>query len=141
MTHEGLDLAQRLHQAGLRMTPQRQIVLDSLCAAGPHATAEEIFQRVREAAPSVDRATVYRTLSTLEEIAIVDVTRVHGKLVYEISGERPHHHLVCRRCGKMIELTHEPFSHLYHSLQEMTGFQILDRHLSLTGLCPACQGA
>jgi Fur family ferric uptake transcriptional regulator len=123
------------------MTPQRQIVLDCLCAAGPHATAEEIFERVHRVAAAIDRATVYRTLATLERIQVVDVARIGGRMAYEIAYGEPHHHLICRQCGKLQEVGHGPFGAMFRALERQTGFRVTMRHLTLLGLCARCSDA
>lgn len=139
MTHEHLDLAARLRAAGRRMTPQRQIVLDALCAAGPHATAEEVYEHVHRHSPAVHRATVYRVLNTLEELRIIETARVGGRLVYEIVGGEPHHHLLCRACGATYNVGPEPVAAFLERLEAESGYRLDARHLVLEGLCPRCQ--
>ena len=90
------------------MTPQRQMVLDAVCEIGEHARPEQVYELVQQKSPAVHRATVYRTLKLLCELGLVaDTVTAEGHLVYEIAGERPHHHLVCRCCGADVEFSDE----------------------------------
>ena len=61
-----------------------------------------------------------------------------SKYAYEISGYA-HHHLICRKCGMEVEVPQVNAEALYTELQESTGFQLLQNHISFFGLCPACQ--
>ena len=58
MSHTTLDLAAALHDRGARLTPQRQIILDALCALGGHVTVAELYERVHADFPAIDRSTV-----------------------------------------------------------------------------------
>ena len=141
MSHQELDLATTLHHQGHRMTPQRQMVLDAVCEIGDHARPEQIYELVRQKSPAVHRATVYRTLKLLCELGLVtDTVAANGHLVYEIAGEQPHHHLICRHCGNDVEFLDEDYRAFLEALQDNTGFRIETTHITLSGLCPACHG-
>jgi Fe2+ or Zn2+ uptake regulation protein len=140
MSHQELDLATTLHHQGHRMTPQRQMVLDAVCEIGQHARPEQVYELVQQKSPAVHRATVYRTLKLLCELGLVtDTPTAEGHLVYEIAGEQPHHHLVCRCCGADVEFSDEDFRAFAEVLQDNTGFHIETTHVTLSGTCPACQ--
>jgi len=140
MSHQELDLATTLHHQGHRMTPQRQMVLDAVCEIGEHARPEQVYELVQQKSPAVHRATVYRTLKLLCELGLVtDTLTAEGYLVYEIAGEQPHHHLVCRRCAADVEFSDEDFRAFMEALQENTGFRIETTHITLSGLCAACR--
>ena len=122
------------------MTPQRQMVLDAVCEIGEHARPEQVYELVHQKSPAVHRATVYRTLKLLCELGLVsDTVTAEGHLVYEIAGERPHHHLVCRCCGADVEFSDEDYRAFAETLQEKTGFHIEATHITLSGVCPPCQ--
>ena len=97
------ELRQTLHRRGLRMTPQRQLVLDAVSELG-HATPEAVCTRVQATAPAVNITTVYRTLDLLEQLGVVKHTHLgHGAPTYATS-EHEHVHLVCHRCGRVDEI-------------------------------------
>lgn len=132
----GPDLAARLHELGLRMTPQRERVLDTVRDMG-HATPEQIFDRIGD----VDLATVYRTLELLEGIGMVRHTHLdHGAPAYR-PAEDDHVHVVCHECGKVIDVPAALADDLERRLLSERGF-LLDRaHLTVFGRCRECAPA
>jgi len=90
-----------LRERGLRLTPQRQLILEAVHELG-HATPEQIHHTVRERAAGVNITTVYRTLELLEDLSLVSHTHLsHGSPTYHRAGEDQHVHLVCRNCGSI----------------------------------------
>ena len=99
-------LRRTLHERGLRMTPQRQLVLDAVRALG-HATPEQVCAQVQEKAPAVNITTVYRSLDLLERLGVVRHTHLgHGAPTYSVH-EHEHVHLVCHGCGAVTEVATE----------------------------------
>ena len=140
MSHNTWDYATFLRERGYRMTPQRQIMMDAICESGGHTTLSEIMARVRRKAPSINPATVYRSLHFLLEVGLIVKAEIaQGEVVYEIAGRSPHHHLLCRSCQREIEIDAQPLAALQAELQARYGFVIDVAHLLLTGLCACCQ--
>ncbi|WP_433800641.1 Fur family transcriptional regulator [Actinomycetospora sp. CA-084318] len=134
------ELRQTLHRRGLRMTPQRQLVLDAVSELG-HATPEAICTKVQEIAPAVNITTVYRTLDLLEQLGIVRHTHLgHGAPTYA-TGEHEHVHLVCHRCGTVDEVDAELLDDLAEVLATRTGFALDATHVALSGLCSRCESS
>ena len=110
-------LRRTLHERGLRMTPQRQLVLDAVRALG-HATPEQICTEVQSTAPAVNITTVYRTLDLLERIGLVRHTHLgHGAPTYS-EQEHQHVHLVCHACGTVTEVPTELMDELAERLRD-----------------------
>ncbi len=141
MTHFNVDYAALMRKRGFRVTPQRQIILDAICEGGGHTTPEEIYRRVHAKAPAINRATVYRTLDFLCELRLVVAMRVGDQTYYEIAGERPHHHLVCRSCGAIIQLDSTLLEGLVASIDKKHHFYVDMDHVGLFGLCEDCRRA
>lgn len=140
MTHQRLDINSIIHEHGYRLTPQRQFILDAICESGGHTTVEQIYQRVHTIAPSINLATVYRTLDFLCELRLVVAADIGGgRMVYEIAGEIPHHHLVCRQCGKVESISHETVVSLFSKIEQEQQFTVDMDHLALFGLCQNCK--
>jgi Fur family ferric uptake transcriptional regulator len=130
-------LRRSLHERGLRMTPQRQLVLDAVRALG-HATPEQICTEVQSAAPAVNITTVYRTLDLLERIGMVRHTHLgHGAPTYS-AQEHQHVHLVCHSCGRVTEIPTELMSELAGRLGTDFGFELDVTHVALSGACHDC---
>jgi Fur family transcriptional regulator, ferric uptake regulator len=134
------ELRQALHRRGLRMTPQRQLVLDAVRHLG-HATPEQICAHVQRAAPAVNITTVYRTLDLMERLGLVRHTHLgHGAPSYS-EQEHEHVHLVCHTCGEVIEAPTDLMDELAERLRTEAGFALDASHVALTGRCRACQDA
>ncbi|WP_367134372.1 Fur family transcriptional regulator [Saccharothrix sp. HUAS TT1] len=130
-------LRKTLHERGLRMTPQRQLVLDAVRELG-HATPERICQRVQVTAPTVNITTVYRTLDLLDRLGLVRHTHLgHGAPNYSVD-EHEHVHLVCHRCGRVDEVPCDLLAPLGGTLRERHGFELDASHLALSGTCREC---
>jgi Fur family ferric uptake transcriptional regulator len=132
-------LRHTLHERGLRMTPQRQLVLDAVRELG-HATPEQICAAVQRVAPAVNITTVYRTLDLLEQLGLVQHTHLgHGAPTYS-SETHQHVHLVCHSCGEVTEVDRELLDELAARLQTEHGFLLDASHVGLTGRCKNCSG-
>lgn len=141
MSHTTLDYAERIRAQGFRLTPQRQMILDAICEMGGHVTPDAIYARVRDKAPAVNRATVYRNLDFLCDVRLVVAAHIGRHTVYEIAGAQPHHHLICRQCGEVIQLGHDAVQGFFAQIDHQQAFQVDMDHLTLFGLCPRCRPA
>ncbi|MCP4359295.1 MAG: transcriptional repressor [Chloroflexi bacterium] len=140
MSHDMTAIASQLRQAGYRVTPQRQLILDAICVLGGHVTPEEVYEQVKTITPSLNRATVYRTLHFLSEQRIITVTQLRdGRFRYELAGKKPHHHLVCQQCGDSIEIPHTMLNQFYSQMETDYDFTIDMNHISFFGFCAQCR--
>ena len=127
-----------LRERGGRVTTARRAIIAALLGAGDHVTADELTVAVQAAHPDVHQSTIYRTLEALEDLAVVDHVHLgHGRAVYHLADEA-HQHLVCERCGVVIEVPDQAFAPLATTLRRKFGFTIDPRHFALSGLCRAC---
>lgn len=132
---------ERLRRLGIRVTPQRLLVLEAL-AQGGHQTADAVQQWVALRYSGMNLATVYRTLDILTEAGLVAQTDLGGgAAAFELVGDSPHHHLICAHCGHMAEIGDEAIADLRARLLASNGFQMRSRHLAIFGLCQACREA
>ncbi|MSV32054.1 MAG: transcriptional repressor [Bryobacterales bacterium] len=130
---------------GVRMTRQRQILLDLIDKSGLHLDAESLYHLAREKDAKLNRVTVYRTLKMLKMEGLVDELDLlhHGgdQHYYETRMKREHAHVVCLRCGKIEEYFGEPLAHIRQQVKETFGFEILLVRTEIGGYCPNCQMA
>lgn len=133
---EDVELATRLRARGLRMTPQRDDVLQAVRELR-HATPEQ----VRDAVPGVDVTTVYRTLELLEDLGLVRHTHLgHGAPSYRPADD-DHLHVVCHSCGAVVDAPQDLADALARRLVDEQGF-VLDRaHFTVFGSCRECAGS
>jgi Fur family ferric uptake transcriptional regulator len=139
MSHQSFDYAALLRERGFRVTPQRQLILDAICAAGDHLSPDDVYRRVRATAPAIHRATVYRTLDFLCEMRLIVAMRWRGRTFYEIAGEAPHHHLICRNCDQIARIDHKTMKALLARIERQHDFSIDMDHIVLFGLCSDCR--
>lgn len=127
-----------LRQRGFRMTPQRQAILRTLDETGGHLSPSDIFNQVRESLPGLTEATVYRTLDFLAKNEMINPAQTaNGHLVYEISRD-DHHHLICRVCGREVQVEHAWVRSAYEQIEEKTNYHLSMSHLTFFGVCPDC---
>ena len=141
MKPESTGLCALLHQRGERLTIQRQLVFEAICASNGHTSPEEVYEYVHERAAAINRTTVYRTLDFLCTVGLVTSTTAQGgHLVYEAVKQERHHHLVCRMCGSNITLPHTFIAPLVERIATVYGFVVAETtHLSLAGVCAECR--
>lgn len=133
-------LAQSLHAKGLRMTHQRQLILEVLSSSQEHLDAEALHDRVKLRDPRISLATIYRTLSLLKEFEMVQEHHLgegHGH--FETSQDVPHYHFTCQGCGLVIEFEAPPIGEVIDSLIEQEGIQVIETHFHIKGYCLKCQ--
>jgi Fur family ferric uptake transcriptional regulator len=140
--HGAAPLAERLRARGLRLTAQRQRVLEAV-AALEHATPELIGARLREEAgpdgAAPDASTVYRTLELLERLGLVWHTHLgRGAPIYH-AAEHPHLHVVCASCGEIASADPDLLAGAAERLAAELGFTVDVGHVALSGTCRACQ--
>jgi len=124
-------------QIGFKLTPQRIAILDYLDGNKEHPSAEEIYRAVSEKFPTMSFATVYNTLDALKRRGmLLEITIDPGKKRFDPDSE-PHHHLVCIRCKKVVDV-HNKFE-LTIPNSERHGFEIIGDHIEFYGLCEKCR--
>jgi Fur family transcriptional regulator, ferric uptake regulator len=129
-----------LKEKGYRLTPQRLMVLETLHQAEDHISAPEIFARVQAKYPFVNKSTVYRTLELLKELGLVTETEFGGDtLYYHHADKGHHHHLICEKCGRVIEVTEDVLAPLDEALRARCQFSADLRHLAIRGRCLNCR--
>ena len=127
-----------LRAQGGRVTTCRRTILETFLGIGGHVTAESLTLRVQASQPDLHESTVYRFLDELERLGVVDHVHLgHGPAVYHLASDA-HHHLVCDRCGTVVEVPEEVFAGLRGRLHDDFGFTLQPRHFAVTGRCQAC---
>ena len=132
-----------LQKQGIRLTRQRQILLDLIDKSGQHLDADSLFQLAQEKDSKLNRVTVYRTLKLLKQEGLVDeLDLMHyggDQHYYETRMKQEHAHIICLRCGKVEEFFGEPLQKLRRQIEGDFGFQILLARTEIGGYCSHCQ--
>jgi Fur family ferric uptake transcriptional regulator len=137
-------IEKQLHQAGLKLTPQRRATVKTLLRLHEsHLSAEELFAKVKEAEPDIGLATVYRTLEVLAELRIVNrVSFEDGITRYDLRTEDSghfHHHLLCQVCGRVEEIHEDLLLDVEQKVEQDYGFKVADHRLTFLGICAKCR--
>ena len=136
MTSPQTYMIQRAEALFQRRTLPRRKLLDVLLSKTGHFSAEEVSKQM----PAVGRATVYRTLAQLVDAGLVcRVLLEGGGLHYQVAPQRHHHHLVCIRCDKVLDVESCEVSEFTESIALRHGFAPLTHRLEIYGLCADCQ--
>ena len=134
------SMTDELSHQGYRMTPQRLMIVSAIESSENHISAEDIYAQVVAKYPNVNVSTVYRTLELLEQLGLVTKTEMGvGRIMYHPLEKGHHHHLVCRECGKMIDLDESTLTPLKETLLRDYQFIADLRHLGILGLCANCK--
>jgi len=129
--------AEALRKRGVRLSRQRAAVADVFFETDDHLTAPELWRRIRAHQPSIGLATVYRTLSVLVENQLAALHPLdEGGALYEprLTGDH-HDHLVCTRCGLLIEFLDPDLERLQVTVASSHGFTLRDHRVKLFGHC------
>jgi Fur family ferric uptake transcriptional regulator len=140
------QIKKELHSQGYKLTPQREATLTVLLEREEdHLSAEEVFLLVKDKAPEIGLATVYRTLDLLTELGIVDkINFGDGVARFDLRKEgidHFHHHLVCMECGSVEEIIEDLLVDVEKIVEEKWQFRVKDHRLTFHGICKNCQEA
>lgn len=126
----------------LRPTRQRKAVSACLSSFDDFKSAQDIHDLLRQSGETVGLSTVYRTLQALADSGEVDVLRnpdmAAGEALYRRCSATHHHHLVCRGCGRTVEVEGPTVERWADSIAEKHGFNAISHTLEIFGTCPDC---
>lgn len=137
------NLKNVLKEKGYKLTPQRRAIVEIIIKnEGSHLTTEEIYNLVKDECPEIGLATVYRTVMLLEEMGLLSKLDLNdGCSRYELIHEdenHQHHHLICRKCGKVIEVQGDLLEELEENIEKKYNFKIEDHSVKFYGICSEC---
>jgi len=132
-------LASYLDDHKLKHTKQRDAILEVFLETRGHVTSEDLFKKVRELYPRIGHTTVYRTMKILCDAGLASERHFeNGAARYEIE-QRHHDHLLCLRCGKIIEFESATIEGAQDEVARRYGFRLLHHRHELYGHCSDCQ--
>lgn len=141
LKHQWADY-QRQH--ALKTTSQRELIVDVFLQCKEHVSIEELLLRVRQRSAKIGYATVYRTMKLLGAAGLAASRQFgDGQTRYEVAGpdSRHHDHLICLRCGLILEFENDEIEALQDKVaRQLGGFRVVKHKLELYGLCPKAQG-
>ncbi len=136
------NFKQLLKKNNLKFTIQREVILETLYNSDEHLTPEGLHHLIQEKVPDLKTgiATVYRTLSLLEESNVVTSLSfgAQGKK-YELGAKEHHDHLICTICGQITEFVDNEIERRQHAITDELGFTMSDHSMQIYGICKECQ--
>jgi len=132
-------LIQSLRTKGLKITPQRLAIFKILEDNKSHPGAEEIYLKVRRNCPTISLATIYQTLDTLEYIGGIRVLRCDKRRTRYDPDLSPHHHLICTRCNKIMDLEQDFSKNVKLPPSYRNRFEVDDFSVVFYGICQVCK--
>jgi Fe2+ or Zn2+ uptake regulation protein len=135
------SILESLRAGGKKLTKPRKALLEILESSPLPITAAEVHARLRKKRRAADLVTVYRNLSMLQELGLVNPIGLHeGQMRYEVHyGREHHHHIQCRGCGLIVDLLLCPLKKLTDLVERQTKFAVEGHALEFFGWCPQCR--
>lgn len=134
------QMIEKLKENEFRITPQRYAVLRILAQSENHPSAESIYEQLVADYPTMSPATVYKTINLLKkngEVLELEFSEMSNR--YDGNKPYPHPHMICTKCGAIVDPPMHDFEKLKSKMMEETGFTIDNFRLDFFGLCPNCQ--
>ena len=124
--------------SNMRLTSQRQVILEELQKVTSHPTASDVFDMVRKRLPRIGLGTVYRNLDLLAEKGIIKKLEVGGEQKRFDGDISPHYHVRCVRCNRVEDVFIERHRELEKIAATCCNYKILDHHVQFSGVCSKC---
>lgn len=139
-TNKRLDhIIKLLRERGNRLTPQRVAILTAFIENESHPTAEQIHKEILKAFPTTSLATVYKTINLLKDIGeILELEFGDDSSRFDARKPHPHPHMICTKCGVIMDSELDKFEIIIDKLAKQTGFSVQSHRFDIFGLCASC---
>lgn len=128
-----------LKKKKMKITSQRKAIIEIFLELGGHVSVEDIFHEIRKRKKNIGLATIYRTFSMLKEAGLVSERDFRdGRTRFEIVSEH-HDHIICQKCGKVVEFKDETIEKLQEEISKRLGFVLISHRHELIGICEDCR--
>ena len=136
-------IVQAFEDAGYQTTPHRRLMAELVAGSRGHFSAADLQDRARQRRAKVGRATIFRALELLTSLHVVErldlPNRSHAYVLCD--PDEHHHHLVCSRCGRSVDVADGELARLVDEIGRRNGYRIETHRLELFGICPLCAGS
>ncbi|MEW8998131.1 MAG: Fur family transcriptional regulator [Thermoanaerobacter sp.] len=130
------EAIKKLKDHNYKLTPQRELILDIMLNQQGYLSVRQIYEKVKEVFPQVSIDTVYRNLSLLKDINILNETTIGNNIMYVMRKEIHSHTMRCLKCGKIFELDICPLELWINQIKD---FEIVDHKIEIVGYCKDCR--
>ncbi len=136
------NLVQLLRKRGLKMTPQRMVILNILSRTEKHLTADEVYQEAKKTYPMLSATTVYRNLEDMVGAGLLSHFKYSGSAMRYDTNIEQHHHFICTRCGSVKDIYLKTIDYDVDTKKfALDRFRIDGSELYLNGVCEGCLGS
>jgi Fur family transcriptional regulator, ferric uptake regulator len=122
----------------MRLTTQRQIILEELGKVTSHPTANEVYDMVRKRLPRIGLGTVYRNLELMAETGLILKIEVGGTQKRFDATTTPHYHIRCISCGKVDDIELPVMANINKTAADISQYEVLGHHIEFSGICSTC---
>ncbi|WP_449537762.1 Fur family transcriptional regulator [Ferdinandcohnia sp. Marseille-Q9671] len=130
------ELIPFLKERGLRITPQRTLILQTILSLKGHPTVEDIHKQL----PHISLATIYNNVKLFVSLKILkELPYGNGLSKYELANQPNHYHILCESCGEIIDFSYPGLKEIEHVACRLTQFKIYSHQMEVYGLCRSCQ--
>ncbi|THE12436.1 transcriptional repressor [Bacillus timonensis] len=130
------ELIPFLKERGLRITPQRTLILQTILSLKGHPTVEEIHRQI----PHISLATIYNNVKLFVSLRILkELPYGNGLSKYELTNQPNHYHILCEACGDIIDFNYPTLTQIEDVANKLTQFKINSHQMEVYGLCQSCQ--
>jgi Fur family peroxide stress response transcriptional regulator len=127
------------HERGIPCTIQRRSILEAVLDSSDHPTANQVYEAAKILNRDISRATVHRNLETLVSLGLITKTCHPGNVIRYDACTESHHHLICLRCDKIVDLHDNNLNSLQLPDTSAYQFEVSDFHVQIRGLCNECR--
>ncbi|NNK55724.1 MAG: transcriptional repressor [Desulfofustis sp.] len=125
-------------QSDIRLTPQRQVILEELAKVKTHPTANEVYDMVRKRLPRIGLGTVYRNLELMADNGMILKLEVGGSQKRFDATTDLHYHIRCTGCGRVDDIQFSAMPQLDQLAANSSDYQVLGHHIEFSGICESC---
>jgi Fur family peroxide stress response transcriptional regulator len=130
----------KLKEGRHKLTPQRLAIISILTGNEDHPSVEDICRQLQKRFPGISQATVYRNIMLIKSLGeVLEIGFAAGSSRYDGRNPRPHPHVVCLKCHKIIDPQLDGLRDITKKIAEKSGFEIVTYRLDFFGLCPDCR--
>ncbi|RFB14896.1 transcriptional repressor [Bacillus sp. HNG] len=130
------ELVPFLKERGLRITPQRTLILQTILSLKGHPTVEDIHCQI----PHISLATIYNNVKLFVSLRILkELPYGNGLSKYELANQPNHYHILCEACGDIIDFNYPTLTQIEDVVNKLTKFKINSHQMEVYGLCQLCQ--
>jgi len=135
-------IVEKFRKKSLKLTPQRLAIAKILALSKGHPSVEEIFEQLKKTFSTMSLATVYRNVLLLKSFGdVLELSFPDGSNRYDGNRPYPHPHVICIKCGAIVDPALDALKDLTHLVAKETGFQILTHRFDFFGICRRCQNS